>query len=90
MGDRVSKIIPLPLDKSVKDSIASILRVQIHPFISDLRIGSASVDEGQILYVHIPSQADSAKPFIVEGSGISELGKGGVFSIPVRNRDRSM
>ncbi|MEU7722389.1 AlbA family DNA-binding domain-containing protein [Streptomyces tibetensis] len=87
-GDRIRKIAPISPDSRLKNSLDATLRGQIYPAMANLRIEAVSMDGGWLLYIYVPPQADSAKPFIVEGSGISELGKGNVFAVPVRNGDR--
>ncbi|MGW5256512.1 AlbA family DNA-binding domain-containing protein [Streptomyces sp. NPDC004012] len=84
-GDEVCRIVPISVDERLKKSIEAVLRNQIYPAIANLHIGSVSIDGGNLLYFHVPAQSDPAKPFIVEGAGIVELGKGSVFAVPIRN-----
>lgn len=84
-GDAIRKIVPFSLDQRLKNSIETTLRNQVHPAIANLHMDAVSIDGGYLLYVYVPAQSDSAKPFIVEGSGITELGKGNVFAVPIRS-----
>ncbi|MFF1730084.1 helix-turn-helix domain-containing protein [Streptomyces sp. NPDC058247] len=84
-GDEICRIVPISLDERLKKSIEATLRNQVHPAIANLHIDSVSIDGGNLLYLYVPAQSDPAKPFIVEGSGIVELGKGSVFAVPIRS-----
>ncbi|MEU3445638.1 ATP-binding protein [Streptomyces thermolilacinus] len=89
-GDVVQKVSAIAVDRRLLQSVEAVLRGNIHPAISGLHIGSVPIDGGNVLYIHVPGQLDAAKPFIVEGAGISELGKGSVFAIPVRHGDAAV
>ncbi|MFI5674583.1 AlbA family DNA-binding domain-containing protein [Streptomyces cellulosae] len=84
-GDAIRRVVPFSLDERLKNSIEATLRNQVYPAIANLHVDSVSIDGGDLLYVYVPPQSDSAKPFIVEGAGIAELGKGSVFAVPIRS-----
>ncbi|MGV9787784.1 AlbA family DNA-binding domain-containing protein [Streptomyces sp. NPDC003435] len=87
-GDTVRKVSPISFSHRTKEAIQAILQSHTHPPIAGLQIHATPIDSGYVVCIYVPPQKDSAKPFIVEGSGLSELGKGNVFSIPVRSGDR--
>ncbi|MFE4651000.1 helix-turn-helix domain-containing protein [Streptomyces sp. NPDC056707] len=87
-GDTIRKVSPISFSHRTEEAIRAILQSHTHPPVAGLLIHATPIDSGHVVCVYVPPQNDSAKPFIVEGSGLSELGKGNIFSIPVRSGDR--
>ncbi|MEV6757307.1 ATP-binding protein [Streptomyces sp. NPDC051214] len=87
-GDAIRKVSPISFSHRSEEAMRAILQSHIYPPTSGLIIHATPLDHGHVVCMHIPPQSDSAKPFVVEGSGLAELGKGSVFAIPVRSGDR--
>ncbi|WP_211834227.1 MULTISPECIES: AlbA family DNA-binding domain-containing protein [Streptomyces violaceusniger group] len=87
-GDVIRKVSPISFSRRTEEAIQAILQSHTYPSVTGLLVHATPIDSGHVVCVYVPPQSDSAKPFIVEGSGLSELGKGNVFSVPVRSGDR--
>ncbi|MFD6150894.1 hypothetical protein [Streptomyces sp. NPDC060243] len=71
----------------IAQTLRSLAASHIYPAIQGLRIEIVSSDKGQVIYAHVPNQADRMKPFIVMGESISGEIKMNFFTIPVRIND---
>lgn len=86
-GDVFAKITPLEIQPKTDLRYKSVLESRIYPAIEGLGIGLAPHDGGHVMYITIPPQKDSLKPFIVQGAAIGETVRDSFFLIPQRRGD---
>ncbi|WP_158713151.1 helix-turn-helix domain-containing protein [Streptomyces sp. NRRL S-1813] len=86
-GDRFSKITPLDIPNKLDQRYRSILDSRVYPAIEGIGIGVIPYEGGKILFITVPPQKDSLKPFLVQGAVIDGEGKDSFFLIPQRQAD---
>jgi hypothetical protein len=87
--DVISSIVGCKLDGKVIERYLAVAKEKVFPPIEDLVIEVAPCDDGHLLVIYIPSQAEEVKPFMVKG-GIIDGGRisGSAFTIPQRRSDQ--
>ncbi|GAA4505050.1 AlbA family DNA-binding domain-containing protein [Nonomuraea ferruginea] len=88
--DRLEKIVPIPRDASRCVRYHQILDSRIHPPISDIDIGAIDHDRGEIAFILVPPQPETAKPFLVQGAYLDGRFQKGVISIVRRREEHSI
>lgn len=84
-GDEIVKLAPLALPGNTEERYRRVIDRRVYPPISGLVISRSSVGpQGEILYVHVPPQAENSRPFIVEGGVLSGDAYENFFMIPQR------
>jgi hypothetical protein len=86
-GEVVSKLVPLPVSgRDVRRYRLTIER-RLFPLVDGLDVFTVdTTEDGKLLVVHIPSQAEELKPFLVHGAIVGGKVEGAFVSI-VRRRD---
>ena len=90
-GEEVlSKIHPLSVDpKRLRKYRAAIDR-RVFPPIRNLTVCAVGHDGGELVWIHIPDQADEIRPFLVKGAVQGASVRGAAITVPRRRSDMSM
>jgi hypothetical protein len=74
------------LMQSARDTVDA----HVYPPIVGLEVESSTTRKGEIMYVYVPPQLPTSKPFIVSGESIEGGYSNTFFSIPRRRRDGNL
>ncbi|MDX2933067.1 AlbA family DNA-binding domain-containing protein [Streptomyces ipomoeae] len=83
-GDVIQKITPLASQPKVEERYRKAIDQRIYPPISGMKVESAQVARGSVLFIYVPPQSPAAKPFIVEGAVAGSEHYENFFMIPQR------
>jgi hypothetical protein len=82
--DVMSDVTPCKSRSLNTQTYAHVAHSKIVPQIEGLEISRVTVDEGELLVIRVPPQAEYLKPFLVAGAIINDKVSGSFISIPQR------
>ncbi|MGW4750651.1 AlbA family DNA-binding domain-containing protein, partial [Streptomyces sp. NPDC004290] len=84
-GDVIQKITPLVNQPKIEERYRKAIDQRVYPPISGMKVELTQAARGSVLFIYIPPQAPTARPFIVEGAVESGEHYSNFFMIPQRH-----
>jgi hypothetical protein len=82
--DIISEVTPCKPGSMNTQTYAHVAHAKVVPPIEGLEISPIRLDEGELLVIRVPPQAEYLKPFLVAGAIINDKVSGSFISIPQR------